>query len=272
MRRRDWYWVAGFLEGDGTFARWGVTRRIVAVQVEKEPIARLQQWCGGVITHHERPDPRHAAFDRWVLHGEEAVAVMGRLFAVLSPARQRQIVRVVGSRPPHRYALLPPTTLRDRLAWTAGFLEAEGHIASAGGKGRPRFPVVSATQVQAEPVQWLKAWWGGTLRLYSQKNERHSDFYRWQLGTAHGRALLMMLYAWMSPKRQRRIASVLHTWKTYVPGKPHNTLKTQCPQGHALSGDNLYLYPDGRRSCLVCAREASKLYQRARRERLRLQE
>lgn len=33
-----------------------------------------------------------------------------------------------------------------------------------------------------------------------------------------------------------------------------NAVKTHCKRGHPLSGENLYLYSDGRRSCQVCRR------------------
>lgn len=32
---------------------------------------------------------------------------------------------------------------------------------------------------------------------------------------------------------------------------------THCPQGHPYSGDNLYVYPNGKRRCRVCARDAT---------------
>jgi len=31
-----------------------------------------------------------------------------------------------------------------------------------------------------------------------------------------------------------------------------NARKTECPKGHLLSGSNLYVQPDGRRSCRTC--------------------
>ena len=40
-----------------------------------------------------------------------------------------------------------------------------------------------------------------------------------------------------------------------------NRAKTHCIRGHELSGDNLYVYPDGRRSCKACQAE----YHRRRR-------
>lgn len=38
-----------------------------------------------------------------------------------------------------------------------------------------------------------------------------------------------------------------------LPKKPHyQTVKTHCPKGHAYAGDNLYVRPDGARSCKAC--------------------
>lgn len=39
-------------------------------------------------------------------------------------------------------------------------------------------------------------------------------------------------------------------------GTDYNVRKTHCPQGHEYAGDNLYVYPDGRRQCRACARNA----------------
>lgn len=33
-----------------------------------------------------------------------------------------------------------------------------------------------------------------------------------------------------------------------------NARKAHCPQGHPLSGDNLYVYPNGKRRCRACKR------------------
>lgn len=35
-----------------------------------------------------------------------------------------------------------------------------------------------------------------------------------------------------------------------------NETKTHCPRNHPLFGDNLYTFPDGRRTCRICMREA----------------
>lgn len=36
----------------------------------------------------------------------------------------------------------------------------------------------------------------------------------------------------------------------------YTTTITHCKEGHSLSGDNLYMTPDGRRNCKACRREA----------------
>nr|WP_202546322.1 HNH endonuclease signature motif containing protein [Streptomyces sp. SID2119] len=50
-----------------------------------------------------------------------------------------------------------------------------------------------------------------------------------------------------------------------------NARKTVCPQGHPLSGENLYRKPDGRRVCRACRRdrEGGPEFRARRREYLR---
>jgi hypothetical protein len=44
-----------------------------------------------------------------------------------------------------------------------------------------------------------------------------------------------------------------------------NSLRETCLRGHPYSGDNLYLYPDGRRSCRACNAAANRAYRAQRR-------
>ena len=43
-----------------------------------------------------------------------------------------------------------------------------------------------------------------------------------------------------------------------------NLKKTHCPREHPLSGANLYVYPDGRRSCRECMRAATRKWRAKR--------
>ena len=46
-----------------------------------------------------------------------------------------------------------------------------------------------------------------------------------------------------------------------------NMFKTHCPRGHEYSGSNVYVYPDGGRSCRACHRDFAKA-SRARQKRV----
>lgn len=47
-----------------------------------------------------------------------------------------------------------------------------------------------------------------------------------------------------------------------------NGRKTHCPQGHPYSGDNLYIWPNGRRGCRTCHNEQQQRYSAARKGRI----
>lgn len=42
---------------------------------------------------------------------------------------------------------------------------------------------------------------------------------------------------------------------------------THCPKGHPYEGDNLYVYPDGRRDCRTCSTEKKVAYKAKQRQR-----
>lgn len=45
-----------------------------------------------------------------------------------------------------------------------------------------------------------------------------------------------------------------------------NFRKTECVRGHPLSGDNLYISPDGERQCRTCRRDQRRAWEKAKRE------
>ena len=95
------YWAAGFLEGEGSFVassaacrtrpeRKTVGVRLSAIQVQMEPLERLQRMFGGNIrphTHREGQSP----LLRWEVNGNRAVALMFTLWSIMSPRRKQQI-------------------------------------------------------------------------------------------------------------------------------------------------------------------------------------
>ena len=141
----------------------------------------------------------------------------------------------------------------EQIQWTAGFLEGEGSFFNV---GSGRVPVVTASQVQREPLERLETLFGGSIYFIKSKQPRASDSWRWQLAGQHAVGLIFTLYALMSPKRKEQMRKTIAIWKER-PARPHRTGK--CKHGHELTPENTYTYPKtGSRSCRVCARRAQK--------------
>jgi hypothetical protein len=97
----DLHWLAGFLEGEGSFTRQrrktncGQESGSISVsvsQVQREPLERCQKMCGvGKIKGEYRNNPNHSNYYRWTLHGENAAELMKLVFGLMSPKRQNQI-------------------------------------------------------------------------------------------------------------------------------------------------------------------------------------
>ena len=134
------------------------------------------------------------------------------------------------------------------LQWTAGFLEGEGSFYNI---GKGRVPIVTASQVQREPLERLERLFGGSMYFNKAKQPRASDYWRWQVAGQAAVGLMFTLYTWMSPKRKSQIGATISTWKQrHAPAHITN----RCRRGHDLSiPENVYHYPDSaRRHCMIC--------------------
>ena len=87
----EMHWVAGFLEGEGTF-NCSHSPIVRADQVQREPLDRLQRIVGGgSIRLKLKSNPRHSDIHSWNLCGNPAILLMKRLYPYMSPKRQQQI-------------------------------------------------------------------------------------------------------------------------------------------------------------------------------------
>lgn len=94
---RDLGWVAGFLEGEGSFLDGGRARlRVQATQVEEAPIQRLIALLGGKAWLCRT---RHGAQPiwAWTLRGAAAAGLMMTLWVLMSPRRRDQIETALAS-------------------------------------------------------------------------------------------------------------------------------------------------------------------------------
>lgn len=100
-------------------------------------------------------------------------------------------------------ASLRPTA-RD-LAWVAGFLEGEGSFFAQDG----RWPQVSATQVQEEPLSRLAALLGGKVYYRPSRKANWKPTFWWRVSGPRARGVAMTVYGMMSSRRKEQIRSML---------------------------------------------------------------
>ena len=87
-------WIAGFLEGEGSFIAPHNSPRVSACQVQREPLERLQELLGGSISVRTRTGSRfknaQPSHD-WHASGSLAIQIMLTIFSLMSPRRRVQI-------------------------------------------------------------------------------------------------------------------------------------------------------------------------------------
>lgn len=89
---RDLEWAAGFLEGEGSFAfSKHKNISVVAAQVQKEPLERLQAMFGGGIYGNRPKNPNSHYCWRWQTVGSRAVGICMTLYSLMSTRRKDQI-------------------------------------------------------------------------------------------------------------------------------------------------------------------------------------
>lgn len=94
---RDLAWVAGFLEGEGSFGKqYG---QVYATQKDPECLYRLQRYFGGSVSHrtrHMRTGGTNDVHD-WRTYGPVAFGLMLTIYPFMSTRRKAQIRTVIQS-------------------------------------------------------------------------------------------------------------------------------------------------------------------------------
>ena len=89
----DLYWVAGFIEGEGTFSGYKGNFHISAAQVQREPLERLVRIVGGTISgpFQKNSTPNTQPIHVWRICGKAAIEWMLALRPIMSPRRTGQL-------------------------------------------------------------------------------------------------------------------------------------------------------------------------------------
>lgn len=95
---KDLYWAAGFLEGEGSFRGGEGDSKVVAAQVQKEPLERLKTLFGGslYLELKNNKNSKHKDIWWWKTYGARARGIMMTLYSLMSPRRQAQIKSALG--------------------------------------------------------------------------------------------------------------------------------------------------------------------------------
>lgn len=102
-------WVAGFLEGEGSFG-WAQSRLFVTVsQKDREPLDKLNSLVAGRLYRFE-PKGRNPIY-RWECSGPQASGLMMTVFSLMSARRRDQIAKALGS-----WRSIPAWTVKQRAA------------------------------------------------------------------------------------------------------------------------------------------------------------
>jgi hypothetical protein len=261
-------WAAGFVDGDGTIAyNPGGYVSLHSGGVDPEPLLRLQDavGCGNVTGPYDRRHP-----DRWSKRpqfyfqayagGDCAVA---KLWFALGAAKREQALAALNKLIAHRGS--GETTeafgemrgvesgdafrnsLRLRLAWAAGFFDAEGCFSSTARVGVS----ASITQTDRELLDRFQSI-VGCGKIYGPYATHASDRYLRKphyFFKAHGRervqALLAMLWIWLGAAKKLQAIERLD-WTT------------TCRMGHAKKL--------GHTGCAECTRSYWAAYRAKKRE------
>lgn len=90
-------WLAGFLEGEGSFAHPGPRAGVLisAAQVQHWPLDKVHTLVGGHIASVKRQRANWSDIYVWQISGYRAAGIMMTIYCLMSPKRQGQIRKIL---------------------------------------------------------------------------------------------------------------------------------------------------------------------------------
>ena len=153
-------------------------------------------------------------------------------------------------------------------AWAAGLFEGEGHIAHGQYTRTHRaYPAYRRQLVlgmtDRDCVERFCSVVGvGRVKFRPAKKAEWSDVWRWECSRwEHIEMVLKKMLPYLGERRTAKAEELLANPARYA----NAPRKTHCLRGHELSGENLYVSPDGRRNCRECNRIRDRGYYAKRR-------
>lgn len=222
---RQLAWLAGLMEGEGSFARGSPAkprRPLTSIAMTDEDIIRrvCELWGTRVWLIKAR-NPRHKPVYRTELVGGSAVAMMALLRPHLCARRQAQIDAAVATFQPLRsikhktYIVSPEGADEFDRHWLAGLLEGEAYFGMHPASRTCLTPVVELNSVDHEVILRVQGIYRGRYGIavnVHTRPPRHAGYqpqYHLACFGPAARAVMADLEPLMGERRRERIAGLL---------------------------------------------------------------
>ena len=200
---QDLIWIAGILEGEGSFVRSGNRIRIACVSTDRDVSEHIYELTGfGIIC---RPTPRashHKQAYIWAVQRNAQVQWLSTLLAPLMGLRRRmQISKIIYPPSP-----CDPTSWAEDEAthWIAGYLEGEGTFSLSAKYNNMR---VQAGSTDADVISRLQRLAGmGSFTTRKPAKAHYKDMHWWSISNSAGiLQITERIYPLMSIRRKAAI-------------------------------------------------------------------
>jgi hypothetical protein len=111
-------------------------------------------------------------------------------------------------------AMYTPGT--DIIFWAAGYMEGEASFTKprdirSGGKSRSTTHMTAVCSVDIEPLEALRAYFGGNIRLQRQSSDAYGGFiHKWYCTGPRARGVMLTMYPLLSRRRKAQITKAIN--------------------------------------------------------------
>jgi hypothetical protein len=157
MERKDLYWLAGLLEGEGSFQRPMPSEpkypRLTLSMNDLDIVQKVGTFFGRkyIYTRKHSNVDWHDTYST-MTKGKRAIQFMWDLYPLMGERRKQQIENAIGSKPTTEYV----STDEDWFYWLAGLLEGEGSFMH-GPPSRPRMPHIHLKMTDKDIIEKVAA-------------------------------------------------------------------------------------------------------------------
>jgi hypothetical protein len=249
------YWLAGILEGEGTFMSGTPSNPNSPIaricMTDRDIVTRAALLLDRAVTPVRARQPHYKPPYITQIKGVEAVGLMRAMRTVLGPDRQRQIDHVIDSWTPRRIRSRAEMDRFMRLdafefvadddrasSWLAGLLEGEGTFASTCDARWRCYPVVSVNMCDAAVVFRAARILGAAgVSMREPDRPEWRPTYVAKVGGAHAAKWMRTLRDVMGERRRAAIDAALAEYHpVYLVDPPASCVVAGCSEPHRGRG------------------------------------